>query len=237
MKRLSKYIIMALLLPLVFTSCSSDDDAGLAAPTITNTEFGHDNNKMAYIGGDLHIEADITAPGKIKEVIVEIHSENAGGWEGEWIYTEFNGLLNTTFHKHVEIPEGIAPGEYHLHFIVTDQNGQSTQLEEHIELVLNEAEIEVENYFVEVEDGGNELHVEAEISAVHGIKKVTIEIHGNTYEVEYEYEDGEMTGQTHYHFHKHIDISAAPTGHYHIHLGVEDMTGAEKEFEEHFDKP
>jgi hypothetical protein len=84
------------------------------------------------------------AEGKIDKVTVEIHSE--GGhegksasnslfeWEADTAYTEFYGLKNTTFHKHLEIPAEADTGHYHFHFIVTDLEGQQSSVEEEIEI-------------------------------------------------------------------------------------------------------
>jgi len=45
-----------------------------------------------------------------------------------------------------------------------------------------------------------------------------------------------MVGEADFNFHKHLDIAAAPSGHYHVHLKVTDQAGKENEFEEHFNK-
>jgi hypothetical protein len=127
-----------------FNACTKDDEA--AKPQITLTELGYENSGIAYQGSDLHIEADIVAEGKIDKVTIEIHPE--GGHEGktsanalfEWevdtVYTEFYGLKNTEFHKHLEIPAEADTGHYHFHFIVTDQEGQQSSVEEEIEIRL-----------------------------------------------------------------------------------------------------
>lgn len=135
---MKKYIgisVIALLLVLSTTGCSKDETE-LAAPTITYIEFGHDNSKTAYIGADLHVEAEVTAPGKIDNIKVEMHPEDGGGWEYSEVFREgFEGLLNANFHQHLPISEEAVPGEYHIHFIVTDKNGKQTSVEAHIEIL------------------------------------------------------------------------------------------------------
>jgi hypothetical protein len=127
-----------------FSACNKDDEP--AKPQITLTELGYENSRIGYTGSDLHIEASILADGKVDKVTVEIHTE--GGHEGkfsandlfEWevdtVYTEFYGLKNPEFHKHLEIPAEADTGHYHFHFIVTDLEGQQSTVEEELEIRL-----------------------------------------------------------------------------------------------------
>jgi len=111
-------------------SCKED----VQKPQITLTELGLNNSKIAYIGGDLHVEADIVAEGNIKTVVIEIHPEGNASWEFDTIYNEFAGLKNATFHKHIDIPLTAEAGDYHFHFTVTDQNGNQTLVESELEI-------------------------------------------------------------------------------------------------------
>ena len=231
------WLIAIVFMSLFLVSCSKDEPEP-DAPTIHELEVGHGNEKIGYAGSDLHLEAEIRAPGKIADVRVDIHSHESNGWKFEETFTEgFEGLLNAVFHKHIDIPADALPGEYHLHFIVTDQNGNTAEEEAHLEIRLEEKDITVFDLEVEVEEDGKELHVSAQVNAVNKIAKIEVEVHGGDYEEEHEFTDSEMVGKTSYHFHEHIDISAAPAGPYHIHFKVIDQAGKEREFGEHFDKP
>jgi hypothetical protein len=57
-----------------------------------------------------------------------------GEWEFDSTYTEFSGIINPTFHKHIDIPVDADTGHYHFHFIVTDLDGQQTTVEEELEI-------------------------------------------------------------------------------------------------------
>lgn len=128
-----------------FTSCEKDDET-VSVPVVTLTELGYENSKIGYAGSDLHIEAEIVAEGKIDEIEIEIHPEDEqeekstsivmheGEWEFDSTYTEFSGLKNTTFHKHVDISVDADTGHYHFHLIVTDMEGQQTSIEEELEI-------------------------------------------------------------------------------------------------------
>jgi hypothetical protein len=136
-------IVIAFMAGLFFTSCEKDDET-VPKPVIDLLELGLANSKIAYIGADLHIEAEIVAEGKIDKVTVEIHQEEGSSDEIEVEYDEFAGLKNTTFHKHVDIPATTVAGTYHCHITVTDMEGNSTTVEEEItieELVDTEAPV------------------------------------------------------------------------------------------------
>lgn len=132
---------------LIFTSCEKDNL--VSKPEIMNFELGFENSKIAYLGSDLHMDAEIVAKGKIDKITIEIHPEGEQGksakiilYEGEWIvdttYLKFSGLKNTIFHEHLEIPFDAEAGHYHFHFIVTDMEGQQTSLEEGFEIMVPE---------------------------------------------------------------------------------------------------
>ena len=122
---------------LFLTSCSDDDDDLPAKPSITLTEVGHDNAKYCHPGHDLHLEADVVAEGLIQRIDVEIHEENGGSFKIEKSYTDgkYIGIRNTEFHEHIDIPAEAPLGEYHLHFTVTDKNGQQTTVESELNIV------------------------------------------------------------------------------------------------------
>jgi hypothetical protein len=115
-----------------FTSCEKDDD--VAKPVINVLELGLADSHVAYIGADLHIEAEMEAEGRIDVITVEIHQEEGSSDEIEASYDEFAGLKNTTFHKHVDIPAETTAGTYHVHITVTDQEGNQTTVEDEIEI-------------------------------------------------------------------------------------------------------
>ena len=138
LKYTSFLITLVSILTLGFTACSSsDDDKTPAKPVIHLTEVGHDNDKHAHPGHDLHLEADVLAEGLIKQIDVEIHQEGSGSFEIKQSYTDgkYIGVRNTEFHEHIDIPANAPLGEYHLHFTVTDQHGQQAMAESHLELV------------------------------------------------------------------------------------------------------
>ena len=138
-------IAIAFITGIFFTSCENDDDI-TPKPSIDMTELGYENSKIAYAGSELHMEADIVAEGNIEKVTVEIHYEGAHDhksisavqddheWEVDTTFTEFSGLKNTTFHKHIEVPVEADTGAYHFHFVVTDMEGQQSSVEEELEI-------------------------------------------------------------------------------------------------------
>jgi hypothetical protein len=142
MKQLIKLFAFITLISITFTSCEED----VKPPVISDVEVGLKNSKTAYVGADLHLEATIVAEGKISKIQVTIHpaseaehvsamkAKSATTHEDEWevdtTYTKFSGLKNTTFHEHIDIPVNAEQGAYHLHIIVVDMEGNSTEFEE-----------------------------------------------------------------------------------------------------------
>lgn len=232
-----KSMLALLLAGALFASCNDDDDVDVAAPTISNVEIGSGNNKQAQAGSDFHIEAQIVAPGDIDRVQLEIHPENGSGWELDTVYTTgLAGLKSAELHEHIDVPASAALGDYHLHMTVFDKNGNKAEIDSELEVIKDPTLPAVTGFAVEVEDAGKGLHLEAAIAAPNKIASVTVEVHGDKWEKEFEFKDAAMVGQTAFEFHKHVDIAAAPAGHYHVHLKVVDQAGKENEFEEHFDK-
>jgi len=128
--------VVVLSSALVFTSCDKDDDI-TSKPVITHVEVGASNSHKGYPGSDLHLAADVEAAGKISTIEVEIHKEDGSGWKFTQVYNEFSGLLNTAFHKHIDIPANAVTGSYHFHFTVTDMTGQQTTVEEELEIEIS----------------------------------------------------------------------------------------------------
>lgn len=128
-KTIAVFFTIALI--TVFSSCNK-----VEKPTITNLEVGLNNSLTAFIGADLHIEAEIVAEGTIDKITVEIHKKDGTGEEIEEEFDEFSGLKNTTLHKHIDIPETATAGDYHCHITVTDMEGNSTT--EEVEITITE---------------------------------------------------------------------------------------------------
>ena len=124
-------------LVIAFAACHKNP----TAPVITLTEVGHENSFKAEQGDDMHLEADIVAEGLIKSIHVEMHKES-GSYEIEKDYTsgKYIGVKNTEFHEHIDIPADAPLGEYHLHFTVVDNEGQTAMAEAHIEIIENDGE-------------------------------------------------------------------------------------------------
>ncbi len=133
-----------LIILIFFAACSKDEEP--AVPVVTSFELGYENSHTAFAGGDLHIEAEIVAGGKISNIILEVHPEGSHGedqpagvlfaWEVDTTYTaKYNGVKNATFHEHLDIPAAADTGHYHVHFIVTDLEGNRTTVEEELEML------------------------------------------------------------------------------------------------------
>lgn len=129
-----KTLIMAFAAITLLAACNKDEKT--AAPVITLTEVGHEDSHRTTPGDDLHLEADIVAEGLINAIYVELHMEEGRDYEIEKSYTEgkYIGVRNTEFHEHIDIPVDAPAGEYHLHFTVTDREGQQASASAHVNI-------------------------------------------------------------------------------------------------------
>jgi len=123
-------LFIAILTVASFSSCKKD----IAAPVISNTEIGENNSLTATIGGELHMDMEIVADGKIDKIVVDLHPEDGPGDEIEAEYTSYSDLLNADFHEDLEIPATAVAGEYHFHLTVIDQEGNSTDFETDVDI-------------------------------------------------------------------------------------------------------
>lgn len=100
------------------------------SPEITFVEVGEGNSLKAVAGEEMHLEANIKAEKKIAQIVVELHKED-GSYEKEFTFTgKYLGETSATFHEHLQLPADMPAGEYHLHFTVTDAEGNSTTEEQ-----------------------------------------------------------------------------------------------------------
>jgi uncharacterized protein with FMN-binding domain len=158
MKQFIQSLLFISIASVLLVACEKE----ISAPVIKNVEIGYENSKTAYIGGELHIEADIIADGKIANIRLVIHHEEEAEhapkmkisgttvqteeWEVDTIYTGvYANVKNTTFHEHIDIPANAEAGSYHLHLYVTDLEGNQSMIEEEITLLTPASAIRREN--------------------------------------------------------------------------------------------
>lgn len=226
---------------LILPSCSSDDDDNSPAkPVINLTEIGSENSKIGVAGNDLHLEGSIIADGVIKQIDIEIHQESGGSFKIEKSYKDgkYIGVKNADFHEHIDIPADAPAGDYHMHFTVTDQFGQTTTAESELAIESAPVNITIEGLtFGAGHDfpdnkigyiGTAPVIGTTSIKAENGIDRVFVEIHSEGETTSFELDttyvyNGEIEVTD---FHKHILIpDNAPAGDYHFHLKVYDKNG------------
>ncbi len=78
-------------------------------------------------GNDLHLETELTVPGKIRQVRVEVVGDD---WRDEFPFagSKLVGQLAHHFHEHVQVGEAPA-GSYRVILTVEDQRGRKAQAE------------------------------------------------------------------------------------------------------------
>jgi hypothetical protein len=253
MKTNFKFLAVIAFIGITLQSCSNDETLDLNAPIISGFEYGkgseHTTDQVAYKGSDIHLEAEINAEAIVSSITLSIHahdlvlSEGEVDWEFEQVFTDSKYLaINPTFHEHVDVPTNIPAGEYHVELTVTDELGNSTEVEGHIQILnpITLSDISIDSTVAR----GDDFHTEFMIDAVNGIHNITVDVHAHgltvgSGEVEWDFEQEFLEKyheETSIEFHEHIDVPAtAPVGEYHMIITVEDEDGNTKEYETHID--
>ena len=248
-----KFLAIIFSLGLFLQSCSNEENIDFNAPIISEFEYGkgseHTTDQVAYKGSDIHLEAEINAEAIVSSITLSIHAhdlvlgEDEVQWEFEQVFTDTKYLvINPTFHEHIDVPSNIPAGEYHVELTVTDELGNSTEVEGHIQILdsITLSEVSID----ETVARGSDFHAEFLIDAVNGIHNVSVDAHAHGLtvadgEVEWNFEQEFLEKyheETSIEFHEHIDVPAtAPVGEYHIIFTVEDEDGNTKEYETHID--
>ncbi|GEO21880.1 DUF4625 domain-containing protein [Cyclobacterium qasimii] len=93
-------------------------------------------------GEDFHVEFLIGAANGIHTITVDIHAHGltAGAgevvWEMEQVFEEgYHELSEVEFHEHIDVPANATAGEYHVMFIVEDEEGNEEEYGTYIEVV------------------------------------------------------------------------------------------------------
>lgn len=254
MKANFKFLAIIAFLGIFLNSCSSDDDGGSSnAPVISDFEYGegssHSTDQVAYKGSDIHIEADINAEAVVESITLSIHAhdltpgEDEEDWNFEQVFTDEKYLaINPTFHEHIDVPTNIPAGEYHIELLVTDELGNSTEVEGYVQIL---EPVTLSDFSIdETAVRGDDFHAEFAIEAINGIHSITVDIHAHgltpaegeeEWDEEFDFSE-DYHEETSVEFHEHIEIPAtAPVGEYHIIFTVEDEDGNTAEYETHID--
>lgn len=105
--------------------------------SVNLTEFGHGTpgNFHGHPGQDIHIEGLITSVNPLATVSISMHHEsNASAPEISANYTDYAGQTSVNFHKHLLISTNQPLGDYHVHFTVTDNQGNSQSFDYEFEI-------------------------------------------------------------------------------------------------------
>ena len=225
---------MALLsvFTMALTSCSDDNDAPTNGNIIfDDVEIGHDNSKVGTIGDDIHLEFEVKSSAKIKSIAVSFVKDANNKVEKVYNSLKYVGVLNTTFHEHLDLPETLAEGVYTCTITVTNEQGGVKTIIEKVNLlkkVVDPNAPKITNLKVNTMSGtaNGKVTFTANIVTTSPIDEIEVEFHGDKeHEVEVNDYNGKSGNIT---FTKDITIPAnCKAGTYHIHFTVKDTKGLE----------
>lgn len=218
------------LFTVSLTSCDDDDNnTPTANVTFSDVEVGHEGEDEVLIGKEIHVEAAIRSAVKIKSIEVDITpKDKAAGGKAHYLFADakYTGVLNTTFHEHIAIPQDLKPGTYRFALTVTDANGARRSHEAELKLVAVNPDapivkLDTPNDNAKTGVAGSTIAFKATITVTKPVKEIEIEFHGAK---EYPIEIDDYNGKTGtFTFEKNITIPAhAAAGTYHLHFTVED---------------
>jgi hypothetical protein len=235
--KLMKVWVAGLLAATCLFSCKKDDSSVAESPVITIKEIGSKNSKVAYTGNDLHLDADVKAPGKIASIKLQITlAETTYGWDFVKTYTTpYAGSKNADFHEHIDVPENARAGTYTLLIIVTDESGQKTQSKADFQVVKDLSLPRITEAALKATSSST-LNFSGTIQAANKIARLIVEVQSSAWTREFTYTDATMVDQTTFRLNKDIDVSSAPTGHYHINVTVVDKAGKQALYAFHLDR-
>lgn len=132
-------IFLLILFSLVSVSCK-DSDSDTTKPVISLIDPA--DGEAIKIGGDMHLEMDLSDDVMLKSYMIEIHnnfddhshgSTRGAATNGQTVNFAFNksydlsGKKTAHIHHHdVVIPTNATPGQYHLMIYCTDASGNET---------------------------------------------------------------------------------------------------------------
>ncbi|KAA6438441.1 DUF4625 domain-containing protein [Dyadobacter flavalbus] len=132
-----------ILILLTLAACDKKEpepmpEPELPKPVLENLELGLGNAGIGVIGEDFHFEGDMLAVDKIDKVEVKILPKEgetySKPWKHEITWDQYKGLKNANIHKHFNIPEDAAEGQYDFWVIVYDENGSRLEVRRDFEI-------------------------------------------------------------------------------------------------------
>ncbi|MGN5954028.1 DUF4625 domain-containing protein [Sphingobacterium lactis] len=231
-------LIFFCLFLLITVNCqkSEFEPKDLESLEIRDIEIGSKNSKIVYAGSDLHIEGLIEAKHGLDQVKVEITPQVSGyGFAFDRTYKEgFNGLKEAMFHQHILIPKGIKPGLHNFLFILKDLKGNTKIVRDTLKIENNPNLPEFNNVKFRID--GSIVKVEATILAKLKIDRIELEIQSSVWNKTVIYNHNQIKGVTSYNFSEGIDMTNAPSAHYHVNCTVYDQQNNKITRSFHFDK-
>lgn len=204
---------------------------------ISEIQLGNAGNNEGFVGQELPITARVSAHAAIDYIDIEIQPQAEDGWTFKQRYTEgMAGGKSVIFKAGVAVPAVAEAGDYRLVLRATDADGDVIEATAVFKLSIDSTVPTASDLEVGINKAGNDLHLEAELTAPAGIAKVKVEIKGDAWRDEFTFSGKELAGQLTHHFHEHVHVGEAPGGTYTVIMTVVDRQGREYRTEGTFTK-
>lgn len=205
---------------------------------ISRLRVGVDGDAESYIGQRLLLQARLSAETGIRYADIEIRPLVDEGWTFTQRYVEkFAGKKRVTFAEDIAVPPTADAGDYQLALRVTDHNDITVSETTTFKLIIDHTVPIATDLDVGINAAGNDLHLETQLTAPEGIKKVRVKIKGDSWDDELIFSGKRVVGQLSHHFHEHVPVGEAPSGNYRVTVWLVDQKDREFQTEGAFTKP
>jgi len=205
------------------SGCANGSGSG-----ITNVVVGTGSGEpTAYIGSSLPFSAQLSSADTIADLIALLTPATGGEVVLNTRLTSQNleGIVQAKVEDQIELPADIRPGDYVFSLVMTDKAGARQSVDNPIRLMIDTSSPLVLDLEIGINPAGNDLHLAAQVTAPNKLAKITVFIHGEEWEKEYEFEGTSVNGKIEYHFHEHAHVDAAPAGTYEVTVTAADQQG------------
>ncbi len=123
---------LAIAIAIIFQACSKDSEK----PVITINE--PTNGETFNVGDEIHVDFTITDNDELNQFKIDVHGSHDGHTHGKLaeILPAFDTIIienvngsSVNRHIHIDIPNGIWPGPYHVIIYATDKSGNENMEE------------------------------------------------------------------------------------------------------------
>ena len=172
------------------------------------------------------LKADIALDKAIDFISFELKNSEGMLIEMDWpCIADVKGQQNYTLSQQFQVPTTVRSGKYWLILSVEDVQSLEHRDSILIDVVLDNTIPIIGALDVGINKKGNDLHLEAELTAISKIDRVEVLIEGEHFSKDVSFDKPSIKDQLTITFHEHVHVDDAPAGEYTVLLTLYDQEG------------